>query len=169
MKDWSVDEALAAQKAYRAAGGDVNAPATPFFQWVALQKIDALQAAYEAGDTFALLDAVAQCALRELIMPEWVIRGFLDRYRSVTQHKVRTLDEAFGTCLPKGAKLGAYRQAREKGIIAYGEVKRRHDEGESIGTDLFRSVGEGLNIGESKVRDYYYTWKRAVSYKETQE
>ena len=103
-------------------------------------------------------------------MPDWVQRGFLDRIRSITHGKVRTLDEAFGAFLPKGAKLPAYRQAREKGMRAYYEVKHRHQAGESIGIDLFRSVGEGMNIGESKVRDYYYAWKRSFSsYKKTPE
>lgn len=175
MKDWSFEEARAAQDAYMAAGGNENDPAAPFFQWAALQQIEEWRAAYEAGDTFVLLDAVAKCALRELVMPDWVIRGFLDRYRSVTQYKVRTLDEAFGTCLPKGAKLHAHRQAREKSLGAYLEVKRRHESGESIGPKLFRDVGKSMGIGESKVRDYFYYWKqvhekwRKNTYKKTPE
>ncbi len=164
MKDWSFEEARAAQKAYRAAG-NADGPNSPLFQWVALQRIDELQAAYNAGDTFAVLDAVTQCALHDLVMPEWVARGFLDRIRSVTQYKVRTLDEAFGTILPKGAKLPARRQAREKALLAYYEVERLHKEGNPIDTTLFESVGKSLNIGGGKVRDYYYACKNAPSSK----
>ena len=40
MKDWSVEQALAAQEALEAAGGDENSPAGPFGQWAALQQID---------------------------------------------------------------------------------------------------------------------------------
>jgi hypothetical protein len=165
MKDWTFEEAQAAQSAYVGAGGDDNDPAGPLYQWVALQKIDELQAAYEAGDTFSLLDAVAQCALRELVMPDWVIRGYLDRYRSVTQYKVRTLDEAFGAILPKGAKLPARRQAREKGLRAYHEVERQHKPGTPIDQGLFESVGKDIGISGSKVRDYYYAYKNAWSSK----
>jgi len=159
MKDWTFEEARAAQQAYEGAGGDDNDPAGPLYQWVALQQIDEWRAAYEAGNTFVLLHAVAECARCELVMPEWVIRGFLERIRSVTQCKVKTLDEAFGTFLPKGAHLHAHRQAREKSVGAYLEVKRRHESGESIGPKLFRDVRKSMGIGDSKVRDYFYYWK----------
>jgi hypothetical protein len=169
MKDWSVEEALAAQEAYVEAGGTVSDPASPIAQWAALQQIDEWQADYEAGTTFVLLHAVAECAKRELVMPDWVVRGFLDRIRRVTHHKVRTLDEAFGTFLPKGAKLLAHRQKREKGLLAYFEVERQHKAGDPIDRQLFKSVGESMNIGASKVRDYYYHWKHRLAYKKTPE
>jgi hypothetical protein len=161
MKDLTFEEARAAQEAYMASGGHHSAPAAPFAQWAALQQIDEWRAAYEAGNTFVLLHAVAECAKRELVMPEWVVRGFLDRIRSVTQCKVKTLDEAFGTFLPKGAKLPARRQEWEKGLLAYFEVERIHKkEGDPIDERLFRRVGGTMDISGSKVRDYYYACKR---------
>jgi len=164
MKDWSIEQANEAHRAYLAAGGDRNSPAGPLLQWNALQRIDFWRLAYEAGDTFAVLHAVADCAKHELVMPEWVKRGFLNRYRMVTRHKVKLLDEAFGTFLPKGAKLPAYRQEWEKGLLAYYEVERLHKEGQPIGTALFESVGKSLNIG-SKARDYYYAYKESLTSK----
>jgi hypothetical protein len=169
MKDWTFEEARAAQNAYEAAGGNPGDPSAPLYQWVALQKIEQLKSAYDDGYSFALLDAVAQCALRDLVMPDWVWRGFLDRFRSVTQFKVKTLDEAFGTCLPKNAKLSAHRQAREKGLSAYFEVERQHKAGDPIDERLFQSVGKTMGISGSKIRDYYYIWKRRLTYKKTPE
>jgi hypothetical protein len=168
MKDWTLEEALAAQKAYTDAGGESN-HATPLSQWLGLQTIEELQGQYEDGDEFALLHAVHECAMRELVMPDWVAQAYIDRLRQVTHFKVRTLDEAFGSYLPKSAKLSAHRQAREKGIIAYYEVKERHEAGESIGEALFEDVGQELALGASKVRDYYYQWHRRLSYKKPPE
>ena len=128
MKDWSIEQANEAHRAYLAAGGDRNSPAGPLLQWSALQRVNFWRLAYEAGDTFAVLQAVAECAKHELVMPEWVKRGFLNRYRMVTRHKVKLLDEAFGTFLPKGAHLSAYRQDWEKGLSAYQEVMRESAE-----------------------------------------
>lgn len=167
MKDWSVEQALAAQEAYVASGGNDNDPAGPFAQWAALKQIANLKEAYDAGDGFAVLDAVAQCALRELVMPEWVLHAYLGRYRMVTHYKVKTFDEAFGSCLPKGAKLWAHRQRREKGILAYQAVKRLHEQGEPIDESLFKKAGKKLGLGGSKVRDYYYEWRDRLTYKQT--
>jgi len=167
--EWSAEEATEAQRAFEEAGGDSNDPAGPVYQWAGLHDIERQRARFEAGDGFAILHAVAICALRELVMPEWVIRGFLDRYRSVTHYKVKSLDEAFGFFLPKGAKLPAHRQKREKSLIAYFEVRKRSEAGESIGPELFHSVGEGLHLGASKVRDYFYDWQRAMTYKKIPE
>jgi hypothetical protein len=160
MKDWSAEQASAEQAAYVAAGGNSNDPSGPLYQWAALQKIDALETAYNGGDTLALLDAVAQCARCELVMPEWVIRGFLDRFRAVRQFKVRTLDEAFGSVLPKGAKLPAHRAAWKLELVVYLKVTDRHEAGEPIDEGLFESVGEDFGISGSTVRDYYYRQKK---------
>ena len=165
MKDWTVEQALAAQEAHVAAGGSESNPAGPFYQWAALQQIEQWRAEYEAGTTFVLIHAVAECARCELVMPEWVITGFLERVRKVTQHKVRTLDEAFGTFLPKGAKLSAHRQKWKKGLRAYYEVERRDKAGDSIDQGLFESVGKDIGISGSKVRDYYYACKNSLTSK----
>jgi hypothetical protein len=161
MKDWSHKKAWAAHEAFLADGGDAEDPAGPYYQWYALHELEQHQAAYEAGDTFALLHAVATCAMREVVMPEWLISGFLEKYRHVTHYKVKTLDEAFGKFLPKGAKRTAHRQAREKGLPAYLEVRERHKAGESIDQGLFESVGKDIGVSGSKVSDYYYAWRNA--------
>ena len=90
----------------------------------------------------------------------------MDRYRSVTQYKVRTLDEAFGSVLPKGAKLPAYRMRREKGLQAYLETEAKHEAGAAIDQELFESVGKDLGISASKVRDYYYAAKKFWDFQE---
>lgn len=158
-----MEQALAAQEAHVAAGGSGSGPAAPLARWAALQQIEQWRADYEAGDSFALLHAVAECAKRELVMPKWVITGFLGRYREVIHYKVKSLDEAFGSYLPKNAKLAARRQKREKAILAYYEVKRRCENGAAIDENLWKSVGVDMNISGSKVRDYYYHWKNRFS------
>lgn len=165
MKDWSIDEAMAAQSAYEASGGDSADHDSPLAQWAALQTIEELRRKYEGGDPFAVLEAVFECGLRQLVMPDWVALGFIERMRLIKHYKARSLDEAFGTYLPKGAKLTAYRQSREKSLLAYREVRRRHNAGESVGEGLFELVGKDLAIGGSKVRDYYYEWDRRLNYK----
>ena len=169
MKDWSVDQAMAAQKAYEASGGQSSDHNGPLSQWAALLRIEELRQQYEGGDSLAVLEAVFECAMRELVMPEWVAIGFIERMRRIKHFKTKSLDETFGSYLPKGAKLVAYRQAREKGILAYHEVRKRHAAGASIGEELFETIGKDLGIGSSKVRDYYYEWSRRLSYKKPPE
>ena len=169
MKDWNVDQAIAAQKVYEANGGKMSDPNSPLSQWAAVLRIEELRHKHETGDSFAVLEAVFECAMRELVMPEWVALGFIERMRRIKHFKAKTLDETFGSYLPKGAKLVAYRQAREKGILAYCEVKKRHAAGASIGQELFAAIGKDLGIGDSKVRDYYYDWNRRLSYKKPPE
>lgn len=169
MKDWTAEQAIAAQAAYVAAGGSGSDPTGPISQWAALHDIDRFRAAYEAGNTFAILHAVAECARCGLVMPKWVVRGFLDHYRDVIHYKVKSLDEAFGRYLPKRAKLPAHRKHWEKGILAYAEVQRLSDAGIPIDESLFNKAGESLGIGGSKVRDYYYEWQRKLTYKKPAE
>ena len=169
MKDWSIEQANEAHRAYLATGGDRSSPAGPLLQWKALQQIEFWQLAYEAGDTFAVLHAVAECAKHELVMPRWVIRGFLAPYRKVIHLDVGSLDEAFGTFLPKGAHLSAYRQAWEKGLPAFLEVKRQSAAGKAIDSGLFESIGKDMGLSGSKVRDYYYQWMKNGYYKKNLE
>jgi hypothetical protein len=169
MKDWSIEQANEAHRAYTDAGGDNNSPTAPLLQWLALKAIEFWRLAYEAGDTFVVLHAVAECAKHELVMPRWVIGSFLAHYRPVIHCEVKTLDEAFGTFLPKGAHLTAYRKAFKKGRPVHLEVLRRSAAGEAIDSALFESIGKEMGISGSTARDYHYNWLKKGYYKKTLE
>lgn len=56
---------------------------------------------------FAVLEAVAACARRELVMPEWLSKEFRRRFNAVCFHRTASWDDeqAFGRPYPKGTHL----------------------------------------------------------------
>lgn len=96
--------------------GQTVQPDTPILQWVEAQHIKADRARIEAGTGFDVLAAVAGCATRGLVMPDWLARAFLKRYRQVQQLRVASWDaeDAFGKPYPSKAQLGAMRRRRDQ-------------------------------------------------------
>ena len=78
----------------------------------AVDRINKLKEYILKGDGFSLLDAVNQCAIRELVMPNWLSREFTNRYREVVQCRAASWDEVFGKPYP-GKHIKKLRLRRE--------------------------------------------------------
>jgi hypothetical protein len=83
-------------------------------QWMHARSIAAQQLKIERGDGFDVLQAVAACAIHGLVMPDWLVREYLRRYRAVQQCRVKSWDalEAFGRPYPKGTHIQRLRKDR---------------------------------------------------------
>lgn len=104
----SFEEARALQESWTGPRGG------PLFQQVAAQTVLAMRERITAGDGGAVLAAVAQCALDDLVMPDWLAREYLRRWRLVTQAHVPSWDDAFGAPWPKGIKRSHLARARQR-------------------------------------------------------
>ena len=113
---WTADEvqALAAHRADQAAGV-LFGPRGAMAQCVAARRVLALRERIEGageGAGFDVLEAVAAVALAGLVMPDWLVDAFLQRYRSVQHLQAKSWDhpDAFGPPYPKSFRVAERRQ-----------------------------------------------------------
>lgn len=113
VKALAFDPWTASWEEAQAAHEDTAGPEGAIFQWIAAQGLKNPEQNSE-GDGFSVLAAVASCAMHGLVMPDWLARAFLRRYRAVQQLRVDSWDapEAFGRPYPKGAQITAMRRRR---------------------------------------------------------
>lgn len=175
-KTWTHDQAWAAQKKFRNNGGAFADPAGPFDQWVALSMLDSMKIAFEGGDSFTLMRAIRLCANHDLVMPDWVRRGFILAFDKVNGYRAKSWDEVFGKPLPKGANLNALRKKREKSILVWNEVHRRLHTNKiwdkssktwkplvPIDDELFTEVGQQFGLGLTLTKEYYAHAKKRIN------
>lgn len=161
-KGWSFEEAWAAQE--RAVDADPelkNSPSTPLYQWVALHKLDELERQFQRGDDFALMRAIFECAMYDLLMPKWVQRGYIDRFRKVNHCQTASWDEAFGRPYPKGFHLDDARNRRQLRSQVYNRIREIQQTEPRTPTDgcLFDRVGTEFGIGSTLANKLYYEMK----------
>lgn len=128
----------------------------------AREMLDKYERAFRAGDPYALMQAIRKCANQDLVMPEWVARGYIRAFDRVHNFRAKSWDSVFGKPLPKGAQLAALRKKREKSVHVWNEVQQRHQRGASIDDSLFASVGRKLGLGLTLTKEYYGEWKRRM-------
>lgn len=176
-KSWTHDQAWAAQEKFRKSGGASADPAGPFNQWVALRSLDEMKITFEGGDSFTLMRAIRLCANRDLVMPDWVQRGYIQAFDKVNNYRAKSWDEVFGKPLPKGANLNALRKKREKSILVLNQIQRRIGRNQildkttqdwksdplvSIDDELFRDVGIQFGLGVTLTKEYYASEKKRL-------
>lgn len=111
---------------------------------------------FEAGQDWALLDAVNFCARERMAMPVWLVNAFCDRYMKWYLFKVRTLDEAFGVERPKRARIkdrARHEWLKPRVVL---EVMRLREDNVPFGDGMFERVGEKLGVGKTQASDAYY-------------
>ena len=116
------------------------------FQQVAATKVKNNREKIEAGTGFDVLEAVADCATHGLVMPDWLAKAYLKRYRAVQECKVDYWDaeESFGRPYRKGVQISAIRRRRTNRLKVYLAV---HD---AIDRDPQRPIDVGFweDIGQ---------------------
>jgi hypothetical protein len=115
---------------------------------------------FEAGEEWALIDAVDLCARGGMAMPAWLADAFKERYLSWRLYRVKTLDEAFGVERPGiHPKRRALREWLRPRIALLMLELHAHGQGMPIDEQIFAEVAAKLNIKGvrgSTVRDIYY-------------
>lgn len=161
IPDWYRDAVLQAQRDTEKALADdpkrsAADPTLPIFKVVAEFDLLVEKARFEAGDKAALLGAIRICANHDLVMPEWLARGFIRGYDKALRHEVGSWDDAFGRPFPKGKHLNAARKKRSKAPALWMKVRKMHEAGRAIDDGLFEEVGEEFGLGKTQASEFYY-------------
>jgi hypothetical protein len=82
-KSWTREQALAAGK-------------DAYWKWEGLHILDGLEQKHDAGDSAALMDAVALCANRGLVMPPWVAADVFSAHTAVMFGDAESWDDVLG-------------------------------------------------------------------------
>lgn len=160
--NWTFDDALAEHFRWLSANpGQEHHPAAPLYQWLALKKLDQLEACFADGDEFALMDAIHECAQHELLLPDWAARAYLKGFYAVVNARSKSWDEVFGSPYPPHTKLHNVRTNRVNGAKIYSLVNQiqMREPKTSIDRGLFDRVGEMFNVSGSQAEKLYYKEK----------
>jgi hypothetical protein len=158
--DWSFDKVMIEHEQAIARGP--SGPNLPLFQWSALQDLDALKTQFEAGDSFALLQAIRKCSNHDLRMPDWVAQNFIDRFDQILNRKLASWDDAFGKPHAKGVHISKTRRRKELRLAVYLWIREIRAADKSIAIDeaLFRRVGAEFGIKKTLCNELYYQAER---------
>jgi hypothetical protein len=161
-KEWTLKQALTADKRYTPREGKRSDPHRPSAQWRAMHELDALEVRFQGGEQYALAMALRDCANHALPMPPWVAAAYIKGFDLVHTYRADTWDVLFGAPIPKGKQQRKLREQFELAGAVWHEVQRRHDAGEAIDEELFEDVGKTLGIGKTVAKDYYALDKAEV-------
>jgi hypothetical protein len=153
------EDAWALQEKLVSLGMQAQDPCGPFFQAAAACQLETDRLRIEGGDGFDALKAVALCAVRGLVMPDWLAQLFLNRYREVQQLRVGGWGDpkAFGPAFPKGTHLAALRRGRRGRVKASLAFTRLIKENPSRAIDkgLWEEVGREIGEGATQAENLY--------------
>jgi len=135
-----------------------RSPDGAIFQWAVASELTARREAIERGDGFDVLQAIAACAMQRLVMPDWLVRAFLRRYRAVQQLQVASWDapEAFGPPYRKGTQLAAMRRRRDNRLrvaMAVREFVQSHPDKPL--DPQWDGIGKAIGEGKSNAQELY--------------
>ena len=117
------------------------------------EMLDQLLERYEGGDNLALLMAIRVCARADLVMPDWVARGYNKGWDAYRRCHVKTLDEAFDVRRPKGFNRAAWEKRFKLECAVVNDASDYQERGVAVD---YEAIGKKLNISESQATKYYY-------------
>lgn len=147
----SLEQASAQPNAYEPQGA--------IAQWDGVQQLTANREQIVKGSGFGVLWAVALCATRGLVMPDWLASIFLQRYRAVQRLNVDSWDHesAFGRPYPKGKQLAALRRSRNSliGVVNAVSDAISRDPERVIDTAFWEEIGQRAGEGKTRAQELH--------------
>ena len=120
-----------------------------------LRAVEERHKQFEAGEDWALLDAVDLCARAGVVIPEWAANAFCERYMDWHLFRAKSLDTAFGVTRKKMHVDGRMLREWLRPRVAL-HVLLRAAKGEAIDETLFGNVGKDLEISGPLAKKVYY-------------
>lgn len=174
-KDWTLEEALAANEAALLKNTErSNDPTMPLFQWAALHQLDEYEKYYQQ-DSYWLMTAIRTCANHDLPLPEWAAKAYIKAYDTVNNAKAKSWNAVFGNPYPKGQHLSAIRKRRMLMFSVWNEITeilnreqiwndatKQWESVTAIDESLFEAVGKKFHIGKTLASEYYYAAKKQM-------
>ena len=138
---------------------DPYKPQGAVFQTVAANKVTTNKEKIVAGKGFDVLEAVADCAMHGLVMPDWLAMEYLKRYRVVQQCRVDSWDAEESFCRPyqKGVQISALRRKRNnriKVVLAVYDAIRKNPN-RPIDVGFWEDVGQAAGEGKTSAQELY--------------
>lgn len=122
--------------------------------------LEDLRWAWERGNNYAVLQALARCRELNLDVPSWVLTAFHAAFARFANYECGTLDEAFGA--PRHSKWTISEYARRQ--PAYYRVSRYVREGMTLEQAFELVAAEerdtGYPVGAEAVKKWYYKFNR---------
>jgi hypothetical protein len=151
LKEWTQEEALSAHGQFVACGGSVSDPAGPYWQWWALNELDALEAQFKSGEKYVLAMAVRICASNVLPLPHWAAAAYIEGFDAVHTFQTGTWEKLFGPAIPKGRQLHPLRQRWLKAGAVSNEVQQRRATATAIDFD---QLAKQFGISTTSAKEY---------------
>ena len=110
--DWATDGGISAHRISEYCSQQGDDEGKLLFQYVAATEVTALREKIESGGEgagFDVLRCVRKCGTHDLVMPEWLVYAFNQRYDAVNNCRALSWDDAqsFGKPWPKGTRQNA--------------------------------------------------------------
>lgn len=157
--NWTFEEAIAEHDKEIAANPEKwNDPATPLFQWEALQRLKMLRESFQNGHKYSLMLAIRICANHDLILPDWVSQAYISAFDGVHTFHNKSWDEVFGMPNPKWTDLNASKKKRGLKLAVLLEVRRIYFSQlprPAIDVLMYEEAGKKFNIGKTLAGEYY--------------
>lgn len=164
--EWTLEEAKAANEKALAENPERSFadPTLPIAQWLGLKSLDECRSRYEGGEKLELMRAIRICANHDLVMPEWLWKGYITAFDTVMGARAKSWDDVFGMPWPKGTHLNAVRKKRELKFSIWNGVRGICERSPETPIDvaLFERVGKEFNIGKTLASEYYYEVARVM-------
>jgi hypothetical protein len=131
------------------------------FQQADLHTLARLKRQFEAGSGFALLAAIRVCARANMVMPDWVADGYVERYDKILNCHAASWDEVFGKPYP-GKHVSELRKRRVLRPAVWLRIReiRKWEPETAIDERLFERVGGEFSIGKTRCGELYYEFER---------
>ena len=167
LKNWNVNQAIAANKEAVEEGRGSYDPDLPISESFASQRSEMHRENFEGGDNFSLMKVIADCARARIPIPEWAVPEILRAYYLVMIGEARTLDEAFGHPHKKGKHLNQFKQDRYLRFKVAERVREIRQLQPDVPIDdlLFEQVGNEFAICKSRANRLFYEYKRLTGAK----
>ena len=136
-----------------------ESPAGALFQQITASELMLNREKFEDGSGFDVLEAVAKCAMAGLVMPDWLAKVYLKRYRAVQSCTVESWDaeQAFGRPYPKGTQISQLRRKRANRIKVISAAHRlvNSDAERPIDTAFWEEIGRAAGEGKTSAQELY--------------
>ena len=148
----TAEQAAAQPDAYKSPDG-------AFFQFAAAQQINQEKERVVNGTGFDVLQAVAACAIAGLVMPDWLARAYLRRYRAVSTARADSWDapNAFGKPYKKGTQVAALKRRRENRMVvvnfAHESISMNPEQ--AIDNYFWERIGEATGEGKTNAQKLF--------------
>jgi len=128
--------------------------ASPGQQLLAAARCLALRAAVDAGEGWAVVEAMAVCASHALPAPGWLASQFVSRFQRVAIGDAKSWDdsEVFGSPVPMGTNIAGVRALQQTAPMAHRVALRLLADQPSRPIDkwFYETVGEAIGVGATQ-------------------